>query len=98
MKALTFSPSDRVMLIAPHPDDEILAAGTLLHRAVVAGAAVRVVLATEGEANEWVQRLVEHRWRIPPDAKARFAARRHAESVAALEHVGVPAGEVVSLG
>ncbi len=94
----TFGPSDRVLLLAPHPDDEILAAGVLLRRAVEAGATVRVVLATDGEGNEWVERLVERRLRIRPDARARFAERRRAEAVAALDRIGVAEPSVVSLG
>ena len=41
----------RVMMFAPHPDDESLAAGIFLQRAVAAGANVRVIYATDGERN-----------------------------------------------
>jgi LmbE family N-acetylglucosaminyl deacetylase len=92
------SATDRVMLLAPHPDDEILAAGVLLSRSVAAGAAVRVVLATDGEANVWVQRLVERRIRVTAQARARFAAKRRSEAECALGGVGVPESEIVSLG
>jgi LmbE family N-acetylglucosaminyl deacetylase len=94
----TLGPSDRVLLLAPHPDDEILAAGVLLRRAVETGATVRVVLATDGEGNEWVERLVERRLRIRPDARARFAERRREEALAALDRIGVAEPSVVSLG
>ena len=54
----------RVMLFAPHPDDESLATGVYLQRAVACGAVVRVVYATDGERNCWPQRVLEHKVRI----------------------------------
>jgi LmbE family N-acetylglucosaminyl deacetylase len=39
------------MLIKPHPEDEVLACGIVLQRAVGAGAAVCIVYATDGDGN-----------------------------------------------
>ena len=39
---------DRVLVIAPHPDDETIAAGGLIGSAVDAGAGVRLVVVTDG--------------------------------------------------
>jgi len=90
--------ADRVMLLVPHPDDESLAAGGLLQRARAAGAAVRVLFATDGENNAWTQRLVERRLRIGPAERERFGVRRRAEASAALAELGVPAGDAAFLG
>jgi len=84
----------RVLLFAPHPDDESLAAGGLLHRAVGRGAAVRVVFATDGENNPWPQRLLERRWRIDARARSRWGARRRAEALRALETLGVTSSSI----
>jgi LmbE family N-acetylglucosaminyl deacetylase len=54
----------RVMVLAPHPDDETLATTGLLQQAVSAGAAVRVLFVTDGDNNLWPQRAVERRWQI----------------------------------
>jgi LmbE family N-acetylglucosaminyl deacetylase len=88
--ALLPGAADRVLVLAPHPDDETLAAGGLLQRAVSAGARVRVVLVTDGENNPWAQRASERRLRIGAADRARFGACRRAESLAALECLGVP--------
>jgi GlcNAc-PI de-N-acetylase len=40
-----FASESRLMLITPHPDDEALACGIVLQRAVGADAAVRIVYA-----------------------------------------------------
>ncbi len=94
LPSLAVGPSDRLLVFAPHPDDEALAAGILLRRAVAAGAAVRVVLATDGEANVWVERWVERRFRVDAALRARFAKRRRAEALAALSRVSVAAADV----
>ncbi|NUS39964.1 MAG: MtnX-like HAD-IB family phosphatase, partial [Lysobacter sp.] len=72
-----------------HPDDESLACGGLIQRAVQAGALVTVVVATGGDANPWPQRLAERRWRLGPDAAARWGARRMSEARDALRVLGV---------
>lgn len=45
MSGPLFTSESRLMLITPHPDDEALACGIVLQRAVGAGAAVRIVYA-----------------------------------------------------
>ncbi|HOO78532.1 MAG TPA: PIG-L family deacetylase [bacterium] len=47
-----FTAADRLMVLAPHPDDEVLACGGLLHRAAQAGVPLRVVFFTCGDNNE----------------------------------------------
>ncbi|CAN5413630.1 hypothetical protein BH20VER3_BH20VER3_03400 [soil metagenome] len=79
----------RVMLFAPHPDDESLAAGIYLQRAVAAGAAVQVIYATDGERNCWPQRVLERKVRISDNDRRRWGARRQAEALAALHILGV---------
>ena len=79
----------RVMLFAPHPDDESLATGIYLQRAVAVGAAVRVVYATDGERNCWPQRVLEGKVRLREMDRRRWGARRQAEALAALRTLGV---------
>lgn len=81
----------RVMLFAPHPDDESLAAGVFLQRAVAAGAAVRVVYATDGEENCWPQRVLERKVRIRATDRCRWGVRRQMEALAALQTLGISA-------
>ncbi len=74
----------RVLLFAPHPDDESLAAGVFLQRAVAIGAEMRVVYGTDGEKNCWPQRLLERRVHLRTADRQRWGARRQAEALAAL--------------
>ena len=94
MTSLRFAASDRLLVLAPHPDDEVLGAGAAILAARDAGASVHVAFATDGEGNVWVQRLAERRLRISEEDRARFGRRRRAEGLAALGVLGVNAGDV----
>ncbi len=82
------------MMFAPHPDDESLAAGIFLQRAVAAGTAVRLVYATDGERNCWPQRVLERKVRIRESDRRRWGARRQAEALAAARTLGIAAENV----
>jgi LmbE family N-acetylglucosaminyl deacetylase len=79
-----------LVVVAAHPDDEILGAGGLLASVLDAGERVRVVVLTDGEASHPDGPL-------PP---ADLAARRIEESRRALAVLspGGPAAEIVRLG
>jgi LmbE family N-acetylglucosaminyl deacetylase len=89
--------ADRLFVLAPHPDDESLAAGGLLLHAVAAGAAIRVVFFTDGENNPWAQRACELRLRVGPEHRHRFGARRRNETRNALHVLGTPGDCVTRL-
>lgn len=95
---LAFRRHDRLLVLAPHPDDETLATGGIIQGARAAGAEVRVVIASDGDNNPWPQRWLERRWRIDAEARARWGRRRREESRHALEILGVPSGAVRHLG
>lgn len=90
MDQMTCHAGDRLLVFAPHPDDESLACGGLIQRAQAVGAQVMVVIATDGDANPWPQRLIEKRWHLGPDATRRWGALRGSEARAALQTLGVP--------
>ena len=95
---LQLDATSRVMFLAPHPDDDTLGGAGLLRRTASLGGSVRVLFATCGENNPWTQRIVEHRFRIGADDRARFGARRRAEALAALARLGIDARHVEFLG
>jgi len=95
---LQLDAGSRVMFLAPHPDDDTLAAAGVLRRAIERGGTARILFATSGENNPWTQRLVERRLRITEADRARFGARRRAEATAALGRLGIDAGQIEFLG
>ncbi len=48
----------RLLILAPHPDDDVLAVGGTLAQAAAAGEAVLVVYLTSGDANKWSKYLI----------------------------------------
>ena len=93
-----FAAHDRVLVAAPHPDDESLATGGMLQAAGAAGAARRVLIVTDGDNNPWPQRWAEKRWHIGAADRARWGARRRAEALAALGVLGVADADVRCFG
>ena len=71
----------RVVVVAPHPDDEVLGVGGLLALLAAAGSAVELVAVTDGEASN-------PGGSVPPHE---LAARRRVETAAALDRLGVRA-------
>lgn len=51
LKTLTNFPAHRVLLFAPHPDDEVFGCGGLLSLLCTQGTKVRVIVATDGGVN-----------------------------------------------
>jgi len=82
--------ASRILLFAPHPDDETLAAGGLLQQAVAAGACVHIVLATDGDDNPWPHRVLERQWKIEVADRMLWGMRRAQETLDALEMLGCP--------
>jgi LmbE family N-acetylglucosaminyl deacetylase len=95
---LELRPQDRVLVVAPHPDDESIGAGGLLQVAGAIGAAVRVLVLTDGDNNPWPQRWIEKRWQIGAAERARWGARRRDEARAALRILGVAESDAQFLG
>ncbi|HZZ19410.1 MAG TPA: glycosyltransferase [Opitutaceae bacterium] len=84
----------KLLLLAVHPDDETLAAGGLIQRALSMGSEVRIIVVTDGEDNPWPQRFVERRWNIGPEDRLRWGKMRRAEALEAIERLGVPREQV----
>lgn len=87
-----------VVVVAPHPDDESIAAGGLIQLALSRGARVTVVFLTDGDNNPWPQRALERRVWIGPRDRARWGKRRRNEARSAVAILGVPNSSVRYLG
>jgi LmbE family N-acetylglucosaminyl deacetylase len=88
----------RILILAPHCDDETLGAGGLIQAAVQAGIEVRVVIATNGDGYRFA--TSEEFRKLYPTARdyIHMGEVRQEESLAALAKLGVPADHVAFLG
>jgi poly(3-hydroxybutyrate) depolymerase/LmbE family N-acetylglucosaminyl deacetylase len=85
---LALGPAERVVVVAPHPDDETLGAGGLMQRVLAQGGTVRVVLLTAGDGYvEGVERETG-RPRVRPAEFVAYGERRLGEERAALRVLG----------
>jgi LmbE family N-acetylglucosaminyl deacetylase len=80
--------NSRLMIFAPHPDDEVLGCGIMLQRLRAAGTATQVVYVTDGENNPWPQRFLERKWRLDEQDRKRWGQLRRAECLASLRVLG----------
>lgn len=83
---LTMGGRRDVVVVAPHPDDEVFGAGALMCGLVSVGHRVRLIAVTDGEAAYGVMSAAD---------TARLVERRAAERHAALRRLGV--AEVISV-
>jgi LmbE family N-acetylglucosaminyl deacetylase len=87
----------RVLVIAPHPDDEVIAPGGLTVATIASGARVRTVVVTAGDGFKKAARLVSG-GRLSPAVFRELGMRRFPETQASFDALGVPAGDRVYLG
>jgi LmbE family N-acetylglucosaminyl deacetylase/glycosyltransferase involved in cell wall biosynthesis len=69
-------PAKRVLVLAPHPDDEVFGCGGAIMRHVAHGESVHVIVWTDGA------------WGVQPDARLAYIEQRRNESRAAAQVLG----------
>ncbi|HEX5306594.1 MAG TPA: PIG-L family deacetylase, partial [Dyella sp.] len=94
----SLSARTRLLVVAPHPDDETIATGLLIQHVLAAGGTVHVLLLSDGDNNPWPQRWLEHRLHVGAGDRARWAARRRHELESALRVFGLPLHALTALG
>lgn len=88
----------RILVLAPHPDDEVLGAGGLVESALRAGDQVWVAVVTSGESSTPAAVRALHVAHPTPADFARLGALRRAESRAGTRVLGLPPSHLVFLG
>jgi len=106
-QALAVGEGERLLVIAPHPDDETLGAGGLVQRVHARGGSVRIVLVTAGDG--YVEAVVHETGSLRPRPaqyirygerrlrEARAAVRQLAPDGVRLQVLGFPDGGLETL-
>ncbi|MBW3625850.1 MAG: PIG-L family deacetylase [Armatimonadetes bacterium] len=92
------NPADRILILAPHPDDETLSCGGLIQKALRRGARVRVVEVTSGDAFSVIAHRLYPDEPFSPSLFLRLGEIRMQETRRALSRLGLPSSQVTFLG
>jgi LmbE family N-acetylglucosaminyl deacetylase len=90
--------SDRVLIVAPHPDDESLCCGGLIRRTLTSGGSVAIVWITSGDAFELDAMVVERTLRPRAAGLEKLAVMRMSEARAAAARLSVSSSNQFFLG
>ena len=97
-KASPHTRGDRILVFAPHSDDETLGCGGMLATATANGADVKVVLVTNGDGFRIAVGRAYGTIKVTPKRCIEFAYKRQKETLRALGILGVNANNVTFLG
>ncbi|NCO24580.1 MAG: hypothetical protein COZ07_01780 [Candidatus Infernicultor aquiphilus] len=95
---VTLTPQDRILILAPHPDDEVLGCGGIIQKAVKLNLPVRIVFLTYGDNNQWSFMIYRKRPVVMPKAVQTMGLIRHDEAIAAAKVLGISSEQLTFLG
>ncbi|MFA5116009.1 MAG: PIG-L deacetylase family protein [Candidatus Omnitrophota bacterium] len=89
---------DRVLIMAPHPDDEVLGCAGIIQKALAAKLPVKIVFLTYGDNNEWAFLLYRKHPVFVSRSVQGMGQVRHDEAIAAAKEMGLSADNLIFLG
>ena len=95
---VSLSAHDRLLILAPHPDDEVLGCGGIMQRALAMGLPVQVIFFTYGDNNQWSFLVYRKHPVLAPGAVRQMGLVRHDEAVAADQLLGLAPEHLTFLG
>jgi LmbE family N-acetylglucosaminyl deacetylase len=90
--------NDRILIFAPHPDDETIGCAGIIQQALSQGAAVNVVYLTNGDSNELSFIVYEKRLTFRKQEFIHMGEVRRNEAVAAMNSLGLDSKGLIFLG
>jgi LmbE family N-acetylglucosaminyl deacetylase len=96
--AIVFNPQDRILILAPHPDDEVLGTGGIIQEAIKLNLPLRIVFLTYGDSNEWSFLLYRRHPVLLPKGARNMGLVRHDEALEAAKALGVSTQQPTFLG
>jgi len=93
-----FKKGERILILAPHPDDEAIACSGVIQQAKKAGADIKIVYLTNGDNNEFAFIIYEKRLVFKKSAFIHMGEVRRQEAVNAMRLLGLQGANLVFLG
>ena len=93
-----FQKSDRILILAPHPDDEAIGCAGIIQRALGQQAKVHVVYLTNGDNNELSFIVYEKRLTFRKGEFIHMGKVRRKEATNAMKFLGLSEGDLTFLG
>ena len=93
-----FKRDERVLILAPHPDDESIACAGVIQEALAKGAKVKIAYLTNGEHNEFAFIVYEKRITFKKNEFIHMGKIRREEAIKAMELIGLSDKDLVFLG
>jgi len=93
-----FTGNDRILILAPHPDDEVMATGGVVQKALKAKAKIKVLFLTNGDHNELAFIVYEKRLTMRKGEFIHMGQVRRKESIEALKKLGLTEKDCIFLG
>jgi LmbE family N-acetylglucosaminyl deacetylase len=94
---LSLKDAKRILVVAPHPDDETIGAAGVIQDALAQGSQVRVVIITNGDGQRLSPLLVQRTLEIGVKEYIQMGEKRQGESLAAMQELGLSPGDVIFL-
>ncbi len=95
---LLLSPQDRILILAPHPDDEVIGCGGVIQKAKDMNLPLKVVFMTYGDNNQWSFMVYRKHLVVMPKAVRQMGLIRHDEALDAAKVFGVDPEQLIFLG
>lgn len=95
---LSLQEDDRILILAPHPDDEVLAMGGVIQQAIAMNLPVNVVFLTNGDNNEFAFMLFSKAFTLDAQAATYAGMTRAFEAMRAGRELGLKGNEESFLG
>ncbi len=93
-----FNKNDRILILAPHPDDETIGCGGVIQRALKSGAQVKVMYLTNGDHNEFAFIVYEKRLVFFNSEFVAMGKVRENEAKKAMQLLGLDESNLIFLG
>ncbi|MFA5144720.1 MAG: PIG-L deacetylase family protein [Candidatus Omnitrophota bacterium] len=90
--------NDRILILAPHPDDETIGCAGIIQQALSAGAKVQVAYLTNGDHNQFAFIVYEKRLTFRKGEFIHMGEVRRSEAVKAMKTLGLDEDNLIFLG